>query len=171
MGTKDFVGMPLSVSNTLTYDQKELYKFLKKLFTDRGYSLKEKDYTEKILADGKKLYHFNWSNGKWIDEITKSIIDVEFKAEVENVTIETHDGKKKTAQMGPVIVTFVSYFDRDPTSEWNMLKKDPYKTLFKEVWDKMLSRGKWERRKSALENDLEVIMSNLKTYLKVHRYD
>ncbi len=171
MGTKDFVGMPLSVSNTLTYDQKELYKFLKKWFTDRGYSIKEKDYTEKILSDGKKLYHFNWANDKWLDEITKSYILVEFKAEVENVTIETHDGKKKSAQNGLVLVTFTTYFDRDPTSEWNMLKKDPYKTLFKELWDKMLSRGKWERRKSALEKDLEAIMSDLKTYLKVHRYD
>lgn len=171
MSTKDFVGLPLSVSNTLVYDQKELYKFLKKWFIERGYSINEKDYTEKILSDGKKLYHFKWDNHKWIDEITKAKIMVEFKAEVENVNIETHDGRKKTAQSGPVIVTFISYFDRDPTSEWNLLKRDPYRTLFREVWDKMLARGKWERRKSALEKDLELIMSDLKTYLKVHRYD
>lgn len=171
MSTKDFLGLPLSISNTLTYDQKELYKFLKRWFIDRGYTIKEKDYTEKILSDGRKLYHFNWTNGKWLDEMTKAMIIVEFKAEVENVTIETHDGKKKTAQSGPVIVTFNSYFDRDPTAEWNMLQRDPYKTLLREFWDKMLARGKWERRKSALEKDLEMIMSDLKTYLKVHRYD
>ena len=97
MGVKDFLSPPKTVSSTLVYDQKEMYNYLRKWFSERSYDVAELDYTEKILASGSKLYACTWLADKRVDDYTKFVISLEYKAEAENVQIELHDGKKKTA--------------------------------------------------------------------------
>jgi len=168
---KDFIGPAKTVSSSLVYDQKELYKYLSKWFAERQYDALEIDYTEKILAEGKKLYAFTWMAEKRVDDYTKLVIAIDFKAEAENVQVELHDGKKKIAQKGTVTIKLSPYLDKDIEAEWALTKEKAYQTLLREIYDKMIIKGKWAKYQSQLAKDLEHIISDLKTYLKTHRYD
>lgn len=171
MGVKDFLGPPKTITTTLVFDQKELYNYLKKCFGKRGYDIDESEYTEKILADGRKLYAFVWKIDKRVDDYTKCIFMLEYKAEAENVQIELHDGKKKTAQSGSVNIKINPLLEKDIESEWTLNKQKAYQTLIREIYDKMVVKGKWSRYQSQLSSDLNAILSDIKTYLKTHRYD
>lgn len=171
MGVKDFLSPAKTISSTLTYDQKELYKYFQKWLSERGYDVAEIDYTEKILSEGKKLYAFTWICDKRVDDYTKFMISIDFKAEAENVHIELHDGKKKTAQQGSVTAKIVTYMEKDIESEWALTKRSPYNSLMREIYDKMITKGKWASYQAKLGKDAQALMTDLKTYLKTHRYD
>ena len=171
MGVKDFLSPAKTISSTLVYDQKELYNFLKKWFSLRGYDAAESDYTEKILAEGKKLYSFQWIADKRVDDYTKFCFAVDFKAEAENVQIELHDGKKKTAQKGTVTIKIANFIEKDFESEWALSSQKAYQTLIREIYDKMVAKGKWSRYQSELGKDGTALIGDIKTYLKTHRYE
>lgn len=171
MGVKDFLSPAKTINSTLVYDQKEMYNYLKKWFSERGYDVAELDYTEKILASGAKLYAWTWLADKRVDDYTKFVFSLEYKAEAENVHVELHDGKKKTAQKGTVSLKISTYIEKDIESEWNLIKATAYRTLMREIYDKMITKGKWARYQSIIEKDQALIISNIKTYLKTHRYD
>ena len=171
MGVKDFLSPPKTISSTLVFDQKELYNYLRKWFGERGYDIAETEYTEKVLANGNKLYAFIWLADKRVDDYTKFIFAVDFKAEAENVQVELHDGKKKTAQKGTVTIKISSFLEKDIESEWTLKKEKAYQTLIREIYDKMVVKGKWSRYQSSLGKDFSLVLADIKTYLKTHRYD
>ncbi|HIH14966.1 MAG: hypothetical protein QT08_C0021G0020 [archaeon GW2011_AR17] len=171
MGVKDFLSPPKTINSTLVYDQKELYRYLQKWLSERGYDVAELDYTEKILADGKKLYAFNWICDKRVDDYTKFMVSIDFKAEAENVQIELQDEKKKTAQKGTVTIKIATYIEKDIEAEWSLKKEAPYRALMREIYDKMVTKGKWARYTNKLAKDANLLISDIKTYLKTHRYD
>ncbi len=171
MGAKDVAGPAKTVSATLTYDQKDLYNYFNKWFEERHYDVTEKDYKERITGDGKRVFTFNWECEKEVEDYTKLFINVSFKAEVENVKIETHDGKSKTAQKGEVTATFQAFVERDADDEWQLTKEKATQHLMREVYDKMIAKGRLNRYNNQLSKDMDLVMSDLKTYLKTHRYD
>ncbi len=171
MPQKDLVGTEKSVSATLTYDQKELYKYFSKWFDERHYDVIEKDYKEKLNGEGMRIYVFTWECEKKVDDYTKFKIAVDFKSEAENVKVELHEGKKKTAQKGEVSATFQAFLERDYEEDWKLSKEKATQRLMREVYDKMVAKGKYSRYENNLKKDLKAIMSDLKTYLKTHRYD
>ncbi len=171
MGSKDFLTAPKIISNSLVYDQKEFYNYLKRWFSLRSYDINEGSYTEKILANGKKLYSFVWMNDKRVDDYTKFVIGLDFSAEVENIQIELHDGKKKTAQKGTITLKFTSFIEKDADLEWTIGKKTAYRAIFMEIYDKIIAKGKWARYQTNLGKDFNALMGDVKTYLKMHRYD
>ncbi len=171
MSVKDFLSPAKTINSTLTYDQKELYRYFQKWLSERGYDIAEIDYTEKILSEGKKLYAFNWLCDKRVDDYTKFMISIDFKAQAENVQIELHDGKKKTAQHGTVTVKIATYMEKDIDSDWTLNKRTAYSTLIREIYDKMVVKGKWASFQGKLGKDAQALMNDLKTYLKTHRYD
>lgn len=171
MPIKDFFGPTKTLNSTLTYSQRELYNYLKKWFSERSYDIEEKNYTEKILSSGKKLYYFKWATEKRIDDFTKCKMEVYFEAQVDNVQIETSEGKKKTAQQGDVSIKVASFLDADTEDEWNINKKTPWRALMHEVYMKMVAKGTWARKKAMLTKDTNNFISDLNTYLKHYRYD
>lgn len=171
MPQKDLLGPAKIVSSTLTYDQKALYKFLGKWFQDRQYNVLEKDYKERVNADGKRVYQFKWVADKKVDDYTAFFITLDFKAEVENVPTETHDGRKKTAQNGEVTITFQAYIERDYEDEWALTKERPTQRLLREIYDKLVIKGRFIQQEGELRKDLKGLMNDAKTYLKTHRYD
>lgn len=171
MPQKDLLGPAKTVTSSLTYDQKALYKFLMKWLEERQYNVLEKDYKERLTADGKRLYTFLWESDKAVDDYTKFVITLDFKAEVENVQAETHDGKKKTAQKGDVTITFLAYINRDFENEWALTKEKPTQRLLREIYDKLVIKGRFSRQEAELKQDLKALMADVKTYLKTHRYD
>lgn len=169
---KDFVTPRQTVNRSLTYDQKDLYKFLQHWFIERNYDFIELDYTEKLGTNGKRVYAFRWQNERKLEPLIKSIIEVEFRAETENVQVETHDKKRKTMQNGDVSITVTSYLLREVDSEWALRKESVYFRFIREVYDKYLGRGgRLTRYHEDVKNDVKMLLADIRSYLRVHRYD
>ncbi len=108
---------------------------------------------------------------KRIDDFTKCKLALYYQAEAENVQIETHDGKKKTAQNGNVIIKISSFLDIDPEEEWNINKTNATKVFFRELWIKLLAKGVWAKKQALLNKDTKLLIEDINTYLKLYRYD
>jgi hypothetical protein len=171
MPIKDFFGPVKTLSATLTFSQKDVYNYLMRWYRDRNYDVDEKNYTEKILANGKKLYYFKWIVEKRIDDFTKCKMELYYTAEAENVQVETSDGKKKTMQQGEIAIKLGSYLDIDTEDEWSLNKRTPWMTLMREIYIKMAAKGTWARKKAHLIKDTNALISDINAYLKHFRYD
>jgi len=171
MPQKDFITTPLKISKTLTYDQKQLYRYFKKWLQERHYIVVELEHNEKVKADGGRVYAFEWYTEKRVGDFTKLTIELSFEAEVEDVKVELSDGKKKTAQKGTVSATFKGYIQKDVEEEWALTKERPQRRMLREMFDKFVARGKYAQLEAQLNKDIKAIMSDFKTYLKIHRYD
>jgi hypothetical protein len=171
MPQKDMITPAKTISKELTYDQKQLYQYLKKWFGERHYTVVELDYAEKVTPENQRVYSFTWYTEKRSDDNTKLSIDLSYEATVENVEVETSEGSKKVAQKGEVSVTFQGYIQKDTENEWPMEKEKAHRRLMREIYDQFVIKGRYSQIESKLKRDLKAIMSDLKTYLKTHRYD
>tara|TARA_Y100000310_G_C20662142_1_gene805357 strand:+ start:1969 stop:2481 length:513 start_codon:yes stop_codon:yes gene_type:complete len=170
MPQMDFISPVQTITKSLVYNQKDLYKFLMKWFAERHYAIVEVDYTEKDLGEGKKLYSFSWANEKKIEEFTKLVIEVGFEATAINTMVETSDGQRK-AQKGEVKVDFKGYVLKDVEDDYTLSKDAPQKRLLREIYAKFIGHKKMNRFEEQLGKDIKAIIADLKTYLKAHRYD
>lgn len=170
MPQMDFISPVKTITKSLVYNQKDLYKFLMKWFAERHYAIVELDYTEKDLGEGKKLYGFNWANEKKIEEFTKLIIEVGFEAKAINTMVETENGQRK-AQKGEVKVEFKGFVLKDVEDDYTLSKEAPQRRLLKEIYAKFIGNKRMNRFEAQLGKDINAIITDLKTYLKAHRYD
>ena len=169
MAQIDYITPVKTISKTLTYNQKDLYKFLMKWFSEKHYDVLETDYAEK-LVDGSKTYHFKWMNEKRIEEFTKLIIKIDFNAKAQDVVIETSEGKRK-AQKGEVTIKFKGFVNKDVEDERSLSKRPPERALLAAIYEKFIAKRKMARYDEQLKSDLDAIIKDVKTYLKAHKYD
>ena len=92
MPQQDFIGPTQTISKGLTYQQKDLYKYLMAWLNERRYDVSEREYTERVSPDGKRHYVFLWVADKPVSDYVKQMIELDFKATTEDVKVETHDG-------------------------------------------------------------------------------
>lgn len=170
MAEMDFVQPKQEVSKTLVYNQKDLYKYLMKWFAARHYAVVELAYKEKELSPGTKEYSFDWANEKKIEDYTKLFIEVGFQAVATDVVIETTEGKRK-AQKGDVKVEFKAYVSKDVEDDYTLTADAPQRRLLREFYEQFIIKRKMARFEEQLKTDLKAIITDLKTYLKTHRYD
>ena len=147
-----------------------MYNYFHQWFSDRHYDVVEKSYKERITSEGKKVYSFTWMSEKKVSDYARLKVALEFRAEVENVRVEDHEGKKKTAQKGEVSVTIQGLVERDFQDQWK-LTGSPTQHLLREAYDKLVMKGRQNRYETQLGKDLKLIESDIRTYLKTHRYD
>ncbi len=170
MAEKDYFSSPVKIKKTLVFSQKDLYKHLKKGFKDYGYSVDESNYDEGLTAEGDKSISFSWSAGKKISGYVKLVINMYFEAVFKDVTVKK-DGVEAKAQKGTVALVFTSLIKKDPESEWELNKKSPFNAFFRELYDKLVKKGKMDDISGVVKSDLSKIMSDAKLFLKLKRYD
>jgi len=171
MPQQDFISPAQSVTRTVTYDQKELYRFLRKWLSERHYLINEKEYTERVGPEGKRMFVFTWMADKKLDDYTKAVLEVSVRSITEDVKVELHDGKKKTAQKGDVSGSFRAFILKDYEDEWTLKKKPVPLRVLREMYDKMVLKGTFARHQAHLKKDYNALMSDFKTYLSTHKYD
>jgi len=167
----DFIDTGRTVSKFLVYDQKELYNYLRSWFADRHYSRLELDYSERIAANDKKIYSWRWRLEKTPEPLMYSVIELEFKAETEDVQIELQDGSIKKVQKGQVNVEMRSIIERDVKGDWKLRKETPYIRVIREIFEKVVQVRKLGALEKELKDDFNAVFKDLKLYLKMHRYD
>lgn len=170
MVQRDFVGTDLAIIKTLTYNQKDLYRYFQKWFTERHYDMIETEYEEKALQDGTKKINWRWLPEKRIESYTKLIIDFRFEAKIKDVLVEDSKGNKKKMQDGTIEGKFRGYIYRDVEDDWKLTKEQPTRRLLREAYDKLVMKKKMARYEDEVKEDIKNIMDNFRTYIKTYQY-
>ena len=169
MTQKDFIGPDQTIKRTLTYNQKDLYQYFLKWFSERHYDIIELEYDEKVLDSGTRKINWRWIPEKKCEYYVKLIIDFRFEAKVNDVMVETSKGNKKKMQEGYVEGKFRAYILRDVESDWTLNKENPTKRLIREMYDKLISKKKMSRYEDEVKEDMKNIMNDFRTYVKTSK--
>lgn len=170
MAEKDYFGPPVVIKKTLVFDQKELYKNIKKAFKDHSYSVAEKNYNEGVRSDDSKVINFVWECKKKASGYVSLMITLEFEALFQEVKVKRDEAEAK-GQKGDVTLKFSSYVKKDPESEWELQEKKPFNAFFRELYDKVVKKKQYEDISKTLESDFNSILGEIKLFLKLRRYD
>ncbi|MDP3919144.1 MAG: hypothetical protein Q8Q35_04565 [Nanoarchaeota archaeon] len=171
MPEMDFLGPEKKVTKELTYNHEEFYNYLKSWFGDRHYAVVEKDYSERVSATGKRVYNFNWWIEKRIEPLTKIVMELQYNAETEETQVKLEDGSVQQAQKGPVTIGIRAFIYRDSERDWRLRDKMPQVRLIRDILDKTMKRPRMLKYEEQLKNDMNLVFSDIKTYLKTHKYD
>ncbi len=169
MGVKDYVGKATKIKQSTTFDIKELYKNLKKWIEDRGYKISEPNYSEKPTAEGKSTTFF-WSCGKKAETYTKLVLELNFNAQTKDVTIDKEE-QTQTLQQGDVEIVVNTYISKDVEDDWAIREKSGISRLLREIYDTFTKKNTYDEYENKLKKDKEAIVYDIKTYLKMQRFD
>jgi len=169
MPVMDYVVPVTKIKQSLSFEIKDFYKMLKSLFKERGYGIEETEYAESGHEEGHKT-HFLWKCEKKMDSYSKLMIEIKFLAETRDAVLEDED-KKKTVQEGNVSLSIGGYISKDIEDEWALKVKTGIDRFFRELYDKFGKGQKFEEYESKLKKDIEAITYDIKTYLKMNRFD
>lgn len=170
MAEKDYVGSPVTIKKTLVFNQKDLYKYLKKSFKNHGYSINETDYDESLTEDGSKTVSFYWECSKKASGYVALIINMNFESTYKDVNVKK-DNKELKAQKGNVVLEFRSLINKDPKGDWELNEQKPFGAFFRELYDKLVKKEHFDDINKTVESDFKAIISETKLFLKMLRYD
>jgi len=170
MPQRDYVSTDQTLKRTLTYSQKDLYRYFLKWFEDRHYDIIETEYEEKVLSTGIRKINWRWFPEKKVEYYVKNVIDFRFEAKIKDVLVETSKGQKKKMQEGTIVCKFKGIVERDVEDDWKLNKETPSRRLIREMYDKLVSKKKMAKYEDELKEDMKLIMDNLRTYVKTYKY-
>jgi len=169
MAIKDYIQPIVKIHSTLSFDLRELYKTMRIWLSDRGYVIFEKRYDESPTPEGLKKTSFFWVCEKKMDPYSKIVMEIKFVAETKDVVMETEE--KEVLQEGSVDVDFGGYILKDIEEEWAIRTKTGISRFLRELYDKFGKGPKFEEYETKLKQDMDAVMYDLKTYLRMHRYE
>jgi hypothetical protein len=171
MAQKDFVQPVIKVKKELTYDFKEFYSMLRSWLKDRGYDpIAELDHSDISTPEGGQKIEILLAAEKKVDPYVKLIMEIEISSNTKNVTVE-QEGKKSTVQEGSILVGFGGYLKKDVEDDWTVKNKSVLRKFMRDVYDKYIGSDKLEMAETKLKDDIKKVIHDLKTYLKLHRFD
>jgi len=170
MGQKDFVTQDQTIRKTLIYNQKDLYQYFVKWFSDRHYNIVEYEYEEKVLQSGVRKINWKWVPEKREEYYVKNKIDFRFEAKIMDIIVEDSKGHKQKRQEGTIEVKMKGFIERDVEDDWTLNKEHPTKRLLREMYDKLVSKKKLSKYEDVLKKDIKNILNDLRNYIKTYKY-
>lgn len=141
----------------------DLYNFTFNWLKDNGYSVKEKEYTEKASDAGKELI-IKWEGGRKMTEYFKGVIKVDWhiltmqKAEIER------DGKVEKTNKGEVKLSCESSLVKDHEDRW---VDHPWNKILRGLYDKYIMRTTNEDYEDKVKDDFKEFISQTKAFLEL----
>jgi hypothetical protein len=141
----------------------ELYNFTFNWLKDNGYSVKEKEYTEKLSDAGKEIV-IQWEAGRKYTEYFKSVIKVKWhiltmqKAEIER------DGKVEKTNKGEVKLACEGALEKDYEDKW---ADKPLNKLLRGVYDRYIMRTTNETYEDKVKADFKEFVAQTKGFLEI----
>ncbi len=146
------------------FDFNHLLRYIKKIFTQHGYTILEKEKEAKIKSAGKDFYiEFLAEKEKTKFEKLTIILKLNIANMINTVVII--DSKTKKLNQGDITATFDAWLITDFKERWTAPWYFFAKILFRHGSTKM-----GERFEDELIKDTNTICENLKAYLNLHRF-
>ena len=162
MGEIDYVIPNIQVTWKGKVDLKEVYSFAKKWLLERKYDLSENEYKNDETDSGNNL-RIKWWAFKKVDDFSRFNIDVIFTGR----GLKRVNSKNHVLLDGSITVEFESYIEKDYENIWAM---KPWQKFSREVFDKFLQRGKYERYSEELKDETLTLRDEVKRLLDGMKY-
>jgi outer membrane receptor for ferrienterochelin and colicin len=171
MAQRDFTAPVKSISQRAIVDIRDFIKYLHKIIKERGYHAPmEQSHKEHTDDQGNQTISFYWYAKKKVSNYVKLVMEIQFSANVKNVSIEK-DGKKKVLQDGNLSLELGGYIEKDYEDEWTVRKESSLRKVLRELYDKFLDRDRMANAENTLVEDINLIINEIKAYVKMHRLD
>ena len=140
---------------------KELYEFCFEWLQDNGYTIAEKEYTEKLSGNSKGI-EIKWEATKEVSDYFKYKLKLTWRIlglTDEEVELE---GKKVKTNKGEVKIEFEAVLVKDPESQW---EAKPFTKVLRGIYDKYIIRTTAEEQKKKIGADLLELIEEVKSFL------
>lgn len=142
------------------FDFKNVYTLIFEWLSDMGYFVVEKEYSEKIKAEGKEI-EIKWICTKKVTDYFRFIINVNWR--IDNLQeIEITKEKKIRTNKGNIEIKFSAILERD----WqNKYEVSPFHKFLRAVYEKYIIPNRIEQMEEKVTEEVLDIVNNIKAYL------
>lgn len=162
MAEIDYVIPALKVSQEAIFEFDELYKMLKKWFSDHNYDFFEREYLD-TREEGSVSNSIKWEAERKVDEYTKFHIEVRLKCDNVKQVIK----KDRKAVKGILVIKFECFLEKDYEDNW---EKNFMLKFMRAVYDNFLLRGKFDKYAEDLREETYDIFNQTKSFLRLHQF-
>jgi len=143
------------------FNFRDLYNFCYDWIKEQGYEVSEKNYTEKLSANGKEII-IKWEIEKEVTDYFKNLIEVKWHIlGMTDVEIE-RDGKKEKTNKGELKIKFSADLERDYEKRW---EDNPIWKFLRGVYDKYIIRTTIDEYEDRLREKAEAYIEQVKSFL------
>ncbi|MEM2768409.1 MAG: hypothetical protein QXL50_00590 [Candidatus Pacearchaeota archaeon] len=142
------------------FDFKNIYTLIFEWLSDMGYFVVEKEYSEKIKAEGKEI-EIKWICTKKVTDYFRFIINVNWR--IDNLQeIEITKEKKIRTNKGNIEIKFSAILERD----WqNKYEVSPFHKFLRAVYEKYIIPNRIGQMEEKVTEEVLDIVNNIKAYL------
>lgn len=162
MSEIDYVIPALGVSQEAVFEFDELYKMMKKWFDDHSYDFLEKEYLD-AQEEGSTSSSIKWEAERKVDDYMKFHIEARIKCSNIKQVVQ----KNKKAVSGIVAIKFECFLEKDYEDNW---EKNFMMKFMREVYDKFLLKGKFDKYAEELKEETYDIFNQTKSFLRLHQF-
>jgi hypothetical protein len=146
------------------FNYRDLYAYAYSWLKDRGYGIKENEYTEKIDGASKEI-QLDWGAGKAVTEYFKNSISVKWHIlQLTDAEIE-RDGKKEKTNKGELKLDITADLVRDHEDRW---EDKEWMVFWRGIYEKYVIRTTVEDYEDRLKADAVDFVNDLKAYLELN---
>lgn len=143
------------------FDYKEMYIFAYSWLTDKGYSLVEKNYTEKVNPDGKEV-EIEWDASRRISDYFKFILKVNWRIlGMTDVEVEKNGAKVKINK-GYLEIKVKAVLEKDYEHRW---ENSPFLKFMRGLYDRYIIKGRIEGYEGKIYGDADEFLAQIKSFL------
>ncbi len=145
------------------WNYKEFYNFCFNWFKSEGYSLAEKEYTEKNPEFGKEI-QLKWEASKKVTDYFKNVISIDWHILGLNSAEIERAGKKEKTNKGEVKISLKAELIKDYEENW---EKKVFVKMMRGIYDNYIMRRTNDLYEDDLKDDAKEFISQAKAFLEL----
>jgi len=158
----DVVVDKLSITKEATFEIDKLYEFMRDWFNRKNYDFYEKDYGEKLKAEGFKDNKIKWKTERKVDDYIKFTIKVTIKcSDIKEVRL-----KKCIACKGKLTISLKSELQVDYDDRW---KSPSFLKFTRGIFDKFIMKDRYVRYNTELKDETYDLFNQIKAFLNLQK--
>jgi len=139
----------------------ELYDYIYDWFTEEGYTIIERKYTEKTLGDSKSI-HIDWACERRVTDYFKFRIEsIWMVSGLKKVEVKKGD-EKITMNTGTIEIKWFAKLIKDYENRW---ESHPFWKFIRGIYNRYIIRSRMDYYEDRVEDDLREIYSQIKAFL------
>ncbi len=145
------------------WDFKQTYNFLYEWFTDKGYKIKEKGYSEKIKADGKEI-EIHWEAKRKISDYFRFVIKADWLILGMTETEVQKEGVKMKMNKGYLEIKFSAILEKDYEHRW---ENTAFIKFLRGLYDRYIIKGRITDYEDKILEEVDEVIAQMKSFVTI----
>ncbi len=145
------------------FNFKSFYNFIYDWLTDEGYKVIEKNYTEEITGDSKKV-EIKWVAKEKISDYFQFVMQIDWLIlNLKNIEVQK-EGKKVKMNTGELELKIKGILVKDYENKWEDI---PFFKLLRGIYDRYIIKSRTESYEDKILDETEEFIAQCKAYLTI----